>query len=189
MARPRASILHPRMSPPNRLPLRVRAALQAAGDPARAAAMQAYMKSEMPYWGVPAPRVRALCRELFASYPFADAARWRADVLALWRSATHREERYAALALARHGKARAFQTLEALPMYEEMIVSGAWWDFVDELASHAIGKLLQLYPRLEPRRQPLEAASRHPGAARLPRGDGHQAPVRLHSAFARVPGA
>jgi 3-methyladenine DNA glycosylase AlkD len=68
-------------------------------------------------------------------------------VLALWRSATHREERYAALALARQRKAQAFQTLEALPLYEEMIVSGAWWDFVDELASHAIGELLERYPR------------------------------------------
>jgi 3-methyladenine DNA glycosylase AlkD len=135
------------MSPPRRLLPRLRAALQAAGDPTRALAMQAYMKSEMPYWGVAAPRVRALCRELFASYPFEDAARWRADVLALWRSATHREERYAALELAGHRKAKAFQTLEALPMYEEMIVSGAWWDYVDELASHAIGTLLELYPR------------------------------------------
>lgn len=130
-----------------RLLPRLRAALQAAADPTRAAAMQAYMKSEMPYWGVPAPRVRALCSELFASYSFEDAARWRADVLAIWRSATHREERYAALALAGHARAGAFQTLEALPMYEEMIVSGAWWDFVDVLAGHQIGKLLQLYPR------------------------------------------
>jgi hypothetical protein len=24
-------------------------------------------------------------------------------------------------------------TLRALPMYEEMIVSGAWWDYVDAL--------------------------------------------------------
>ena len=126
---------------------RLRAALQAAADPVRAAPMQAYMKSEMPYWGVPAPRLRALCRELFTSYPFTDAARWRADVLTIWRSAQRREERHAAIALAGHRKARAFQTLEALPMYEEMIVSGAWWDFVDVLASHFIGKLLELHPR------------------------------------------
>jgi 3-methyladenine DNA glycosylase AlkD len=130
-----------------RLLQRLRAALRTAADPARAAAMQSYMKSEMPYWGVPAPRLRAICRELFASYPFESVARWRADVLSLWRSAKRREERYAALALAGHRKARAFQTLEALPMYEELIVSGAWWDFVDVLASHQIGKLLELYPR------------------------------------------
>jgi len=138
---PAAANVTPRLLP------RLRAALQLAADPARAAPMQAYMKSELPYWGVPAPRLRTVCRELFAAYSFEDAVRWRADVLYIWRSATHREERHAALALAGHAKARTFQTLEALPMYEELIVSGAWWDFVDVLASHQIGKLLELYPR------------------------------------------
>jgi 3-methyladenine DNA glycosylase AlkD len=31
-------------------------------------------------------------------------------------------------------------------MYEEMIVSGAWWDLVDELATHRIGALLAAFP-------------------------------------------
>ena len=68
-------------------------------------------------------------------------------MLALWRGAQHREERYVAMRLCQHRKNKAFQTLDALPMYEEMIVTGAWWDFVDELASHAIGGLLEAYPR------------------------------------------
>jgi 3-methyladenine DNA glycosylase AlkD len=109
--------------------------------------MQAYMKSAMPYLGVTAPELRRVCRELFAAYPFKDSESWRADVLSTWRGAAYREERYAAIALSGHRKARAFQTLDALPMYEEMIVTGAWWDYVDDLASHRIGPLLQAYPR------------------------------------------
>jgi 3-methyladenine DNA glycosylase AlkD len=108
--------------------------------------MQAYMKSEMPYLGVTAPKVRGVCREVFASYVFLDAATWRSDVLALWRGAKHREERYAAISLGGHGKAGSFQTLDALPMYEEMIVTGAWWDYVDDLAEHRVGPLLLAYP-------------------------------------------
>jgi 3-methyladenine DNA glycosylase AlkD len=138
----------------------LRAALIAAAEPARAAPMQAYMKSAMPYFGVRSARVKTACREVFATYAFDDPEVWRADVLGLWRAATHREERYAAIALARHRGARPFQTLAALPMYEEMIVTGAWWDFVDELAAHAIGGLLASFP--DPMRETMLAWSRSP---------------------------
>jgi 3-methyladenine DNA glycosylase AlkD len=109
--------------------------------------MQAYMKSEMPYHGVSAPKLRSVCREVFATYGFEDADHWRADVLALWRGAAYREERYAAIALSGHRRAKAFQTLETLPMYEELIVTGAWWDYVDVVASRRMGPLLLRYPR------------------------------------------
>ena len=125
----------------------IRKALRAVADPARAAGMQAYMKSAMPYLGVTAPKLRAACKELFATYPFDDAPRWRADALAIWSDAKFREERYAAIALTGHRKAKPFQTLDALPMYEQMIVEGAWWDYVDDIASHRIGPLLAAYPK------------------------------------------
>src|SRR4051812_25538734 len=100
---------------------KVRQALRAQAEPERAPAMRAYMKSEMPYLGVSAQRVKAACRETFAAYSFESAEIWQSDVLSLWRGAKHREERYAAIALSGHRKAAAFQTLDALPMYEELI--------------------------------------------------------------------
>ncbi|MET0793394.1 MAG: DNA alkylation repair protein [Polyangiaceae bacterium] len=124
----------------------VREALLQLAEPARAPAMQAYMKSDMPYLGVSAARVKAACRAAFAAYPFESAQAWRDDVLFLWRGAKHREERYAALSLSGQRKAQGFQNLAALPMYEELIVTGAWWDYVDELAEHRIGPLLAAYP-------------------------------------------
>jgi len=126
---------------------RVRAALVPIADAARAPQMQAYMKSEMPYLGITAPKLKAALRGLYATYPFDSAEGWRADALALWRSAEVREERYAALQLTGHRKAEAFQTLDALPMYEEMIVDGAWWDYVDEIAANRIGPLLAAFPK------------------------------------------
>jgi 3-methyladenine DNA glycosylase AlkD len=124
----------------------VRAGLAARADPAKAPQMQAYMKSAMPYRGVPTPALRALCREVFAAPRLATAAVWRDTALALWRGAAYREERYAAIELTGHRFYRDFQTMAALPMYEEMIVTGAWWDYVDVLASHRLGELLRRFP-------------------------------------------
>lgn len=124
----------------------MRTELARVADPAKAPAMQAYMKSEMPYLGVPMPRLRTACRAVFAEYPLASFAAWRDTALALWREATYREERYAAIALTGDRRYRVYQTLDALPMYEEMIVGGAWWDYVDELAAHRIGPLLASFP-------------------------------------------
>jgi 3-methyladenine DNA glycosylase AlkD len=124
----------------------LREALQQAGDPVRAAAMQAYMKSTMPYHGVPTPLLRRVCKATFAHLEFAAASPWRAQVLDLWRGARFREERYAALYLAGDKRGRPFQAPSAMKMYEELIVTGAWWDYVDDIASHRIGPILRDYP-------------------------------------------
>jgi 3-methyladenine DNA glycosylase AlkD len=124
----------------------VRAALREAAEPGKAETMRAYMKSPMPFLGVRAvPRRRALKR-VFADHRLETAPEWRRAVLSLWREAEYREERYAAVELSGLSYYRQFQTLYTVPMYEEMIVSGAWWDLVDELATHRIGALLAAYP-------------------------------------------
>lgn len=137
----------PRRTPAPDLLARVRAALKKAADPERAPGMQAYMKSEMPYHGVSSPEMRRIARELFKDHPLESAEDWRRDVLALWEGAKWREERYAAIELTGVKRAKPFQTMDALPMYEQMIVEGAWWDFVDVLASHRLGALLENHPR------------------------------------------
>jgi 3-methyladenine DNA glycosylase AlkD len=124
----------------------VRKAFRRAADPLKAPAMQAYMKSAMPYHGVTAPQVRRLCKELFAEVDFPTALHWQARVLDLWRGARFREERYAAMHLAAHPSARSFQTPAAMKVYQELIVDGAWWDYVDDIASHRVGQILRDYP-------------------------------------------
>ena len=124
----------------------LRRELAAAGDPARAIGMRAYMKSVMPYYGVSSPRMRLVCRSVFAGVDFPTSDAWRQAVLSTWRRASHREERYAAIALTEIKRFAPFQTMDALPMYEEMIVTGAWWDYVDALATHRLGDLLRRYP-------------------------------------------
>jgi 3-methyladenine DNA glycosylase AlkD len=131
----------------HRLVRSVRRALAEAADPTKAAAMQAYMKSAMPYRGVSAPILKRLCRDTFASHPLATPADWQQVALDLWRNASFREERYAAVLLTQARAYRAFLTLSSVPMLEEMIVTGAWWDFVDTLAGHNLGDILRANPR------------------------------------------
>ena len=125
----------------------IRRRLADAADPQKAPQMQAYMKSAMPYRGVSAPVLKRLCREVFAAHPLATAALWQRVVLELWRRASYREERYAAVLLTQARAYRAFQTWSSVPMLEEMIVTGAWWDFVDTLAGRNLGDILRAGPR------------------------------------------
>ena len=129
-----------------RLLVRLRADLKAEADPVRALGMQGYMKSSMPFHGVRMPRVRAIATSAFADARLGDCEEWRRQVLAIWRGATYREERYAALVLAADRRFRECRNPESLPRFEEMIVSGAWWDYVDEVA-HMIGEMLREHPR------------------------------------------
>ncbi len=141
-----------------RLLRRLRGALLSVAEPAKAPAMQAYMKSAMPYLGVQTPAFRKVCATVFADLELADGNEWRALVLDVWRGAEYREERYAAVELSGHKRARAFQTPTAMPMYEELIVAGAWWDFVDNIASHRVGPILASHPK--PMRRKMLAWSR-----------------------------
>jgi 3-methyladenine DNA glycosylase AlkD len=110
--------------------------------------MQAYMKSAMPYYGVTAPVQERIYRRLLPEHRLPDAKAWRQAVLTLWEQATHREERYAALAVLGHRFYSAYRTPEVLAIYERLIVQGAWWDLVDEIATRRLRELLTAHPDL-----------------------------------------
>jgi hypothetical protein len=63
----------------------------------------------MPYHGLTAPQLRTLLRPILKDFAPADRQEWETTVRAWWDGATHREERYAATALARHRVARPWQ--------------------------------------------------------------------------------
>lgn len=119
----------------------IRAALAAEADSERAAGAQAYMKSEMPFYGVPVPRVRKVTWERCKESPLLSMADFTDTVGGMFMEAAFREERYGALAIASYKGHRRFQTAKALPLYKKLIVTGAWWDLVDE-ASVRVGEVL-----------------------------------------------
>jgi 3-methyladenine DNA glycosylase AlkD len=123
-----------------------RAGLAGLADPAKAPEMQRYMKSDMPFRGVQKPARKTLGTRLFAEHPLSDVDVWTATVLELWRGADYREERYLALDLTAHRPYARWQRPGLLPLYEELVVTGAWWDFVDEVANRRIGPLVRAHP-------------------------------------------
>jgi 3-methyladenine DNA glycosylase AlkD len=117
--------------------------LAAAADPRRAPQMQAYMKSSMPFLGVPVPAVRAVVARAARLHPPSSVADLAATAGSMWRGATHREHRYAATELTDLPIAAGEPAL--LPLHEEMVVTGAWWDHVDAVAPR-LGRLLLAHP-------------------------------------------
>jgi hypothetical protein len=91
--------------------------LRRVADPVKAPQMRAYMKSEMPYNGVPAPAARKAFQAVLGGLELSESQSWRRTILYIWRGARFREERYAAIALSLHRRFAEYQTLDSLPMY------------------------------------------------------------------------
>lgn len=139
---------------PSPLLAAIRRALAAASSQDRARQMQAYMKSAMPFAGVAMPIGKKIYREVYSTYPggapsrkpFADEARFLADVRAIWDGAEVREERYAALELFTHPRAKHLRAPSFVPLLRHVVRTGAWWDIVDWAAPKTLGPLLDTHP-------------------------------------------
>ena len=118
------------------------AKLRAETDPERARQQQTYMKSEMPFFGLSVPRCRRIAHEVLREYPPPNAQVWVTSILPLWREATHREERYIAIELFLHKNFANWLVPDQLPVVEEMVVTGTWWDYVDALAARGMGTMI-----------------------------------------------
>jgi len=135
------------VSPPQNasvgLTVYVQEELAARANPEKAEGMQAYMKTDMPFYGVQKPGRVEIMRQLKKNFAPSDRDEYEGLVVALWEL-DHREEKYLA-----QGFATTFERFivpESLPLYRRFIVEGAWWDFVDEAAIHMIRPLVLDYP-------------------------------------------
>lgn len=122
----------------------VQGALKEAANPEKAVGMQAYMKTDMPFYGVQKPGRTPILRKVLTDFAPSTRLEYEELVLALW-GLPHREEKYIALGVA--VKAKTFLVPKSLPLYRRLIVEGAWWDFVDEVATHLVRELVIGYPK------------------------------------------
>ena len=113
--------------------------LAALSDDDKALQMARYMKTSMPFYGVLKSDWTPIAKRLVKLFPVTDKRSYDAAVRALWRL-PHREEKYVAIFVARHFA--HYVNGGSLKLYEQMIRSGAWWDFVDEIAIHLVGKVV-----------------------------------------------
>jgi 3-methyladenine DNA glycosylase AlkD len=139
----------------------VRDALVARANPERAAGQQRYMKSALPYHGLTSPELAGALRPLLRDPALTMESRdeWGATIWVLWDEATHREEWYAALALAKHRAYRQWVDSTSMPLWESLIRRGAWWDVVDDIATHLVRDTVLAAPRVEKPRMRLWAVS------------------------------
>ena len=116
-----------------------------AADPDRAPAMVAYMRNQVSFLGISAPRQKELTKVVLAGLPPPAEADVVAVVQACW-ALTEREFRYFGCGYARRHIKRCGPTF--LPTLEAAISTDSWWDTVDALASHGVGPLVRAHPPL-----------------------------------------
>ena len=117
--------------------------LEQRRDAEKAVGMAAYMKTDVPFYGVQKKGRTEVFRKLIKRFPVESNETYRRSVLALWAQ-PHREEKYLAIGLAK--ALPRFITFENIDLYRRLIVEGAWWDFVDDVAINCVG-LVHLYQR------------------------------------------
>ena len=115
----------------------VRNSLSLLRDSELAAGMAAYMKTEMPFYGVQKPLRVPILREIKKNFAPRDLSEYEACVLALWAQ-PHREEKYMAINYA--DSFQQFKVKDAIPLYERLIREGAWWDLVDPVSADLVGE-------------------------------------------------
>lgn len=121
----------------------VATSLAARADPEKALRMQAYMKTDMPFYGVQKGGRTPILRHAIKEFVPASADEYEGLVRALW-ALPHREEKYIALGVTRHHQ--KFIVPDQISLYRDLIVEGAWWDFVDEVATQLIRTLVISHP-------------------------------------------
>lgn len=117
----------------------LRKRFKALANPANAKPMAAYMKTDMPFYGIKKPDRVPVLREMDLLFPIDSRSEYAIAIQSLWLQ-PHREEKYAAIHVA--VKHKQFIVPEMLPLYRRLIIEGAWWDFVDEIAIRLVGPLV-----------------------------------------------
>ena len=115
-------------------------ALRAAGDPARAAEMAAYMRGQFPFLGVPTPVRRAATGEFLRT-----ADKTRVDWGFVGRCWDQPEREFQYLAVDYLMARRRTLTPDDLPTLRRLIVTKSWWDTVDGL-DQPVGDIALRHP-------------------------------------------
>ena len=120
--------------------------LKQHGDATKAPQMQAYMKTDQPFYGVQSKLRKQIFRNAIKKYPVISREAWEMLILELWNG-IHREEMYLALEVAERYK--NYHDESAWNLFENLLRSATNWDTVDWLSSNLIGRLVEKYRHFE----------------------------------------
>lgn len=124
----------------------LRAEMEKVADPGKAAPMQAYMKTDQPFYGIQAGPRRDIFKEATRLFNVESRDEYEAIVLDLWEG-VHREEMYQALEVVERYK--AFRDPQSWPLYDHLVRTSPSWDTLDWIAGKIIGTLVLQHRELE----------------------------------------
>jgi 3-methyladenine DNA glycosylase AlkD len=118
---------------------------EAARDPERAAPMAAYMRDQFPFLGLPGPRQKELARSVVAGLPRPSEPDLRAIAVGCWALPEREYQYFACDLLRRHAR---LLSPGFLGVARTLVSTKSWWDTVDALAAHVVGRLVAQHPAL-----------------------------------------
>lgn len=128
------------------LVIHIKQELQQAGDPKKAAEMQAYMKTTQPFYGIQAGPRRKSFKAIARQFKQLTPQEYEQVILELW-AGEYREEMYQALEVAEHYK--AYRDIGSWSLYERLVHSATNWDTLDWIAGKLVSPLILKHRELE----------------------------------------
>ncbi len=125
---------------------RILDALRPLGAPERAAGARAYLKSELEFFGVDTPALRRAARAWLADRRMLPRGELTALAAELWRRPQHEARAFAMELLMARQELLAAADLRLL---ETLLRRSGSWAYVDALAIHVVGPLVERHPELE----------------------------------------
>ncbi|MBE4908477.1 DNA alkylation repair protein [Bacillus luteolus] len=107
--------------------------------------MKKYMKDHFPFLGIKTPLRRELMRLFYKETGILKEAFKPTLVEQLWEK-EEREYQYAALDYISKSLKKVNST--HMPLMEKLIKTKSWWDTVDTLSAHPVGKIAKEYPEI-----------------------------------------
>lgn len=128
-----------------RLADEIRSDLEAAGNPDRAAAEQAYLKSELHHFGVSVPATRSVATATRRAQPDLSHDELVELVERLWAEPVHECRAVCGeLLVAYHDRLGP----DDIDLLERLLRESRTWALVDGLAANVVGRLVETHPEL-----------------------------------------
>ncbi|MEU4691333.1 DNA alkylation repair protein [Actinoplanes sp. NPDC023714] len=124
---------------------RLTAEFASARDPERAVGMEAYMRDQFAFHGLPSPIRRARARAALTGLGPWSADDLRAVALACWDREEREFQQFACDLLTAHVTVPGPDFLGTLRI---LITTKSWWDTIDPLATRVVAGLVRRHPAL-----------------------------------------
>lgn len=112
-------------------------------DKQKALEMKKYMKNLFEFYGIPKPKRTELSKPFIKEFSQLEVKEVISVCKKLW-TMPQRELQYVAMEIMQKSKVHTSENSDTI--FEWLITTRSWWDTVDAIASHLVGKYLLSFP-------------------------------------------